>query len=274
MPQPENTKPIPGFQNPKCYARSLGGCCKKISAEHWLSKSILELVEHGHGKKSKVVAFTRSTPEREGITEDRGVGSLTGKMLCVAHNGRLSGLDSAGKKMFEAMESVHHGSSQYREKVHHIDGDLLERFLLKTICGGMFSGNMGPLFGSFKGVPPRLEWLKALFEGISLPDRYGLYYIAVGENEIIRADRKILDFTLLTSTEPKEAAGIRAKLFGIEFVLLMADLPQGIQTPFETGLYRPSGLRVDGSNARIEFEWKDGPRGGEILLIRLQPIMM
>ena len=269
MPQSENTKPIPGFQNPKCYARNLGSCCKKVSAEHWVSKSILELVEHGRGKKSKIVAVARSTPDQEGITEDRGVASLTGKMLCVEHNGRLSGLDSLGKKMFEAMESVHEGSPQYRENVRRIDGDLLERFLLKIICGTMFSGNMGPLSGSLKGVAPRLEWLKALFEGFTLPNRYGLYYIAAAENEIIRADRKILDFSLLISTAAQEAAGIRAKFFGIEFVLLMADLPKGIQTPFETGLYRPSGLRVDGSNARIEFVWKDGPGAGEILLIRL-----
>jgi hypothetical protein len=268
MPQPDNRKPIPGFQNPKCYAKGVGDCCRKLSAEHWVSKSIIELIDEGRGRKSKVVSVTRSKPQELGVPRILGIGNLTGKVLCVAHNEMLSPLDSAGKKMFEAMEDIHYGckTPNKREKVGRIDGDQLERFLLKVICGTLFSGNLGLADGSMKGNALRSDWLKILVEGTGLPPGHGLYYLPVGSDEIIHADKNVLTFTLLLSAEPREPCGIRAWFFGIEFVLLLAELPKGVRTPFERALYRPAGLRVDGSNARIEFTWKDGSVGDEILL--------
>ena len=33
-----------GLQHPACYARPLGGCCRKMTGEHYISESVLELV--------------------------------------------------------------------------------------------------------------------------------------------------------------------------------------------------------------------------------------
>ena len=42
--------------------------------------------------------------------------------------------------MFESMESVHYGcgTPEARKTVCRVDGDLLERFLLKVLCGTSF----------------------------------------------------------------------------------------------------------------------------------------
>ena len=262
------TKSVPGFGNPKCYARELGGCCVQMSGEHWVSESILGLVEHGRGKVSKAVSVTKSSSQERGVKRSLGIASLTGKILCVEHNGRLSTLDSAGKKMFESMESVHYGcrTPNKREKRCPVNGDQFERFLLKVLCGGLFSGNLRPPSGSMKGICPPLDWLKILFEGASFPEKQGLYYIPAAPNEIIVADHDILEFTAFFSEDLKTVCGIRSWFFGIEFDLLLVNLPPGVRTSFDGALYRPSGLRVDGSNARIEFTWTDGPGDREIVL--------
>jgi hypothetical protein len=271
MPRIDKTKPVPGFANPRCYASGLAGCCRQINGEHWVSRSIIELVEYGRGKCSKGVSVRKSRQEERGESKSLGVASLTGNILCTEHNGRLSALDVAGKKMFEAMESVHYGcrAPQAREKVWRVDGDLLERFLLKVLCGGLFSGNLGTATASLKGVHPPLEWLRILYERAALPERQGLYYIPAAPNEIIVADHDILDFTAFFTEDFKMVCGLRAWFFGIEFDLLMVNLLPGIRTSFDDALHRPSGFRVEGSSARIEFAWKDGPKGDEIRLRRI-----
>jgi len=264
----DNRKPIPGFRNPKCYARGVGACCRKITAEHWVSKSIIEQIDEGHGTRSQVVSITKSRPQQPGPTRLLGIGNLTGKILCAAHNELLSPLDAAGKQMFEAMEDIHYGcdTPNAREKVARIDGNQLERFLLKVICGALYSGNLGPGDGSLKGKDIRTDWLRVLVEDAELPAGHGLYFLPPVSDEIFRADKDVLDFTLLLTEEPREPCGIRVWFFGIEFVLLLAEVPKGVKTPFDTALYQPAGLRVEGSNARIEFVWKNGPTGDEIAL--------
>ncbi len=267
----DKSRPVPGFGNPKCYARGLTGCCVKISGEHWVSESIIELVERGRGKKSNFVSVKKSSFQERGAKKTLGTSSLTGNILCVEHNGRLSPLDSAGKKMFEAMESVHYGcrTPDAREKVCRVNGDQFERFLLKVLCGTLFSGNLGPASGSMQRMEPPLAWLKILFEGAAFSDRHGLYHIPAAANEIIVADHDILKFTAFFTEDFKTVCGIRAWFFGIEFDLLLVDLPPGVRTSFDGALYRPSGLKVEGSNARIELSWESGPGSEEIVLRRI-----
>ena len=121
-----------------------------------------------------------------------------------------------------------------------------------------------------KKMDPPLDWLKILLENAAFPDRHGLFYLRAAPNEIIVADHDILDFTPFFTEDLKTVCGIRAWFFGIEFVLLLANLSRtGVRTSFDEALYRPSGFRVEGSNARIDFVWATGPRSEEIVLRRI-----
>ena len=62
----DQRKPGEGYQNPKCYARALRGCGPKISGEHRVSRSVLELVEYGRGVPSKGVSVRKSRPHEHG----------------------------------------------------------------------------------------------------------------------------------------------------------------------------------------------------------------
>ena len=93
-----------------------------------------------------------------------------------------------------------------------------------------------------------------------------IYHFLAGPNEITVADHEILELTPFFTDDHKTVCGLRASFFGIEFALLLVNLRPGVQTSFDDALYRPAGYRVEGSNARIEFAWRDGPKGDEILL--------
>jgi hypothetical protein len=173
--------------------------------------------------------------------------------------------------MFDAMEAVHYGcrTPGAPTQILRVDGDLFERFLLKVMCGGLFGGNLKHTAVTMKGQYPPTEWLKILFEGASFPTRHGLYYVPAAPDRIIVADRDILHFSPFFTEDLKTVCGIRSWFFGIEFDLLVANLQPGVRTFFDDALYRSAGLRVVGSNARIEFSWKEGPGSREIVLGRI-----
>src|SRR5205823_951296 len=95
-----------GLQHPECYARALSGCGREMSGEHYVSKSILELVENRAGQTSKSVRVTGLSFQQPGASQQFGISSLVGNILCKTHNSRLSPLDEAGRAMFTAMDAM------------------------------------------------------------------------------------------------------------------------------------------------------------------------
>lgn len=268
----ETEKPAPRriLGHPKCYAQALGDCTS-MSREHWMPEAILERVEHGRGTRSRCVEARNLSFQMRDIRQSFGVDSLAGNILCKKHNNSLSPIDVGATKFFDAMEAVHYGCETpgAPEQVLRVDGNLLERFLLKVMIGGLFSGNLRHSAVTKKGVLPPIEWLKILFEGGSFPDRHGLYYVPAPPGKVIVADRDILHFSPFFTEDLKLVCGMRAWSFGIEFDLLLANLVPRARSSFDGALYRPAGLRIAGSSARIEFSWEGGARGGEILLRRI-----
>ncbi len=131
-----------GFQHPECYARALGGCSYKVSGEHYISKSILELVEHSSARKSKVVRTFGLAFQKPGEDKHFGVASLVGNILCETHNSRLSPYDVAGRDMFLALEALNDaaGKTAVPQRRIRVDGDGLERWMLKSMIGGLYCG--------------------------------------------------------------------------------------------------------------------------------------
>ena len=125
----DRTKPVPGFKNPKCFARSLGGCCVKINLEHYVSEGILKLIHGRFGEETDIVPVQNLAFQPRNVLEEKGIGSLTAHILCVVHNGLLSKFDLVGKAMFEAMDALNDKSLDARrpQVSCRIDGDGLER---------------------------------------------------------------------------------------------------------------------------------------------------
>jgi len=257
-----------GLQHPECYARALGGCSQKMSGEHYISKSILELIENRAGKKSKSVRVTGLSFQQLGMFQQLGISSLVGNILCKTHNSLLSPLDGAGKAVFTAIDGMNDGAADQSlpERVLGVDGDGLERWVLKSMCGGLYSGAFKvSRTKTMKGVCPPPEWLDILFNGAELPPAKGLYFMPKTPGETITADQYVLKLDPLGSCDTDEIRGLRVWFFGFEFSLLMGNLMPGVRTMFDDAIYRPAGLRAVGSGTSLRLDWKDGAINDEVV---------
>ncbi len=109
----------------KCWAEDYGGCKGKLSREHVISKSILELVD-----------TTLSSRKNQGKV---GKGSYVLKYLCESHNRRLSIYDDEAFRLYNGFRSLYSQdedfgvnviSENYGELI--IDKCKLERWFAKT----------------------------------------------------------------------------------------------------------------------------------------------
>ena len=261
-----------GYGHPKCYARALGGCCDKITGEHNVSKGVLELINEGDGKVSRLVSVTGLAIQERDAIQELGVSRLKSKVLCDTHNNLLSPSDGAAKAMFVGMDSLNRATGDIAspERALPVDGDLLERWMLKALCGGLYSGTW--LVGAtetMKGVCPPLEWLQILFNGAQFPAGWVLYYMPAKADELITADLSVLRMEPLVSRGGQEVCAVHYWFFGFKFALLMGNLVQGVPTMFDNAMYRPAGLRAVGSSTRIRFDWSNGPLSRDIIVMRV-----
>jgi hypothetical protein len=239
-----------------------------MSGEHYISESILELVENRAGQKSMSVRVTGLSFQQPGVLQPFGISSLVGNILCKTHNSMLSPLDRAGMAMFAAMDSMNDGVADPRlpEQVLRVDGDGLERWILKSMCGGLYSGafKVSPT-ATMKGVCPPSEWLDILFRGAELPPGQGIYYMPTKPGETVTADQHVLRFEPIGSRDAGVIVGLRVWFLGFEFALLMANLMPGMPTMFDNALCRPAGLRAVGSRTSVRLDWKGGAMNDAIV---------
>lgn len=188
----ENTIPKPpktGYSNNMCFARSLNDCSEKISKEHFISDSVLKLINK---KGSFEISKTHWIPDGESRTITRA--SLASHILCERHNSVLSPLDNFAKNFFSFLFD-----EEKKTKVKLINGLELERWMLKVFCGALASGNIIP---NSRHWEPRKEWLDILFNKSYIPSNGGLYFV----KGIFNAQRNEIGITLLS--DDKTYAGI------------------------------------------------------------------
>ena len=264
MGTPGRTKPKPKLRNPKCYARALGGCCVETNLEHYVSEGILELVYARFGVITGFVPVQNLTFQEPDTLEEKGIGDLTARILCTVHNGLLGKFDTAGKAMFIAMDALNEKSldPSLPSVSAQIDGDKLERWMLKTLYGGIYSGNFPlPPGISLKRVCPSDSRLQILYNDAPLSPGLGLYYVYRRPGELITADPLILKCKPLVAKG--KVMGLRIWYFGFEFVLL-CEAPDAEIDGIEMVAFRPSGFRDVRTGARIQFDWKARAESGDI----------
>jgi hypothetical protein len=197
-----------------------------------------------------------------------GISRLLANILCKTHNSLLSPVDGAGKAMFAAMDGLNDGAADQSspERVLRVDGDGLERWVLKSMCGGLYSGafKVSPT-ETRKGVSPPTEWLDILFDSAELPPGQGLYYMPRKIGETVTADQYVLKFETIGARDADVIGGLRVWFLGFEFALLMGNLMPGVPTMFDDALYRPAGLRAVGSGTSVWLDWKSGAKSDEIV---------
>jgi len=147
-----------GYSNPKCYAQILGNCSEKLSGEHFISRCVLRILGNYH-KISNVGWFKPETKYKE-----LSIDSMKAKVLCKKHNESLSYLDDEAKRFFIELFDAFRNYDKYN--LYHkttVNGDYLERWMLKTLLGALSSGyllknSQRVLINDFPN-----EWIRELY---------------------------------------------------------------------------------------------------------------
>lgn len=226
-----------------CWARELGGCSAKQSKEHFISRSLL-------GEAPVTVSGLAWCREPKTIP----VEGFSRNILCTAHNSQLSTLDDAGSHAFTCfskfmqVRGVRIGEKRKQKEAqrYRVDGEKLERWLLKAIIGTAFEHETVDR-GAWQ---PSLKWVEMVFGRRPFPVRCGLY---VGDfrTSTLALETNRIAIRMLTRDEVG-IAGAEFDLNGWVMVLSLAPLEEeGIK-------YRPSFIR-DAPGLRLQqvisFAW-------------------
>src|ERR1700754_177890 len=160
-----------------CFARALGDCSADITREHFLSAAVLHALSALGGIDVRGPSWLRGT------TKQLSVNALASNMLCSRHNGALSPLDSVAQRFCESLLAIRADSEAEAGVgsavcVGLINGHDLERWCLKILIGGLYSGNLSLQGQDTKNRLPPSEWLSFLFGERPFARVGGLYSLS------------------------------------------------------------------------------------------------
>ena len=225
-----------GYAHPRCYARGLGDCDRKISGEHYVSESLLKRFAPDG---DLTVAGLRMGGGRETalkVSSSRKINALRANVLCKRHNEMLSPLDAMIAAFFEATQSAPMPGTFVDNngvRLRLFRGDAVEQWFVKLALGLLCSGN-----ASFPGMaspwqPPQ-RLLDALFGESLLPRPLGLYAAAL---PLERTHLRVRFFA--EGGGAGDIGAMECILNGVGFVLLFAE---GMRINVKS-VYRPQELR-------------------------------
>ena len=223
----------------KCYLAGYGNCGGKLSAEHYISKSVLTQIA-----KNGTIQIGGLPFQPKDTFQIFGIESLVANILCQSHNCDLSHLDEVAKDFFFALNAVDKEPDKVAD-LFSVNGRLVERWLLKILCG------MAAGIGSNNGVVSE-NWAKLLL-GQKWPAGWGLY-VPSPPGPIVLAGECYIATKINPAT--KEVVAAHFRVAGVHLHLLL-----GRPFPHEMwGNYRPRGFIFRDSfgvnkEKRVEFDW-------------------
>jgi hypothetical protein len=235
-----------------------------MSGEHYISHGVLkELSEDGVAIEVAGLSWLKDDEKKKLPTK-----GLVSNILCKRHNEALSGFDSVAKRLFLSIDRIDKecgaAVDDDGDKVFLFNGHDVERWMLKTLCGMVFSGSASNQSSPIKGWEPNLKWVKILFGKERFPNKWGIYFSGnVGE---VNITNRGFAFNLM-SNDTLGVYGSITTLNGKRFVLAMTTPPANKENTILAGyIYRPSELVMsNGDNKKvIKFGWDVQGQGGSI----------
>jgi hypothetical protein len=215
-------------------------------------------------------------PWLSGTSQSVPTASLKAWVLCEKHNNALSELDEQASNLRKIMDQIHANFNDGKNEEFFVDGDRLERWILKTLCGYVASGNMVNQQGEqIDGWKPPLQWLENIFQGQPFPNGCGLYLSRKNAGKFVDISRELLRVAPLFDRDQKTAIGMRMWLFETEYVLAMHEsVRYTSERLLDDAIFRPGILLYQdpGCQKRLVFEWS-GPTLREIFEIRRLPLI-
>jgi hypothetical protein len=261
-----------GLAQPKCYAGELADCGPEMSREHYMTESVLQGIA-GSGTTIEVSGL----PWLSGTaSQTLPTASLKAWVLCEKHNNALAELDAESSNLRKFMDQIHAHFNDGQDEEFLVDGDWLERWMLKTVCGHIASGNMVNQQGeSIDGWKPPLQWLEIIFQRQPFPTGCGLYLSRKNAGKCVDISRQLLRVAPLFDRDQKSVIGMRMWLFEVECILAMHEsVRYARERLLDDAIYRPGILLYQDPKCqkRLVFQWS-GPTQREVFEIRRLPLI-
>jgi hypothetical protein len=181
---------------------------------------------------------------------------LGSNILCERHNNALSDLDACAKQFFAGLLlALSKSGGPAADQKLSVNGDELERWLLKACCGALASGNLLENATRVSREPPR-KWLDILFSESAWEVDTGLYV-----RQAPMTPHQVYSIGPVYTCETWSGGGL--EFAGVElFVLLDSGIEKQI---LETAthktspiIYRPGAIRFESSlkTTEIELLWQ------------------
>jgi hypothetical protein len=205
----------------------------------------------------------KATPENPARLS---IASLTARILCERHNSQLSKLDTEAAKLFRGLERLRAGEENGESVAAntYINGDRVERWMLKTLLNGAYSGNFPvPFVRSFAGQLPPDEVLQVIYRGAPFAAGEGLYMglaPALVNHEV---------FQLEVVGHQTGIVGLRVWMFGTLFTLVLSKERESFPE-LDRASYRPRRIVTANTRNSILFSW-DGESSGQVFQIARSP---
>lgn len=236
-----------------CYMADLRNCSGKLSREHLVSESVLEVIQHEGAISASGLPW-----QSPGATQLFGLNDLVAKCLCEKHNSALSPIDTAARNFFFAVKSC-----AWNEKPpglrYVVSGHDVERWLLKTLKAMAVSKNLSRdgarLSGKFRGD---FDLIRFLESPTSWPATTGMYCTMNAGHRILSGVE--FQLTPFSSEESDEIGGLWANIQGIRFIMMIEPIDLNRNPDLRSARYRPSKINFDVGRARntITLCWEDG----------------
>jgi len=257
LPRIEPPRPRSGYSHPRCYLRSTKDCSEKITGEHFISRTVLEVL-------GDMVAIDGAPWLPAGERREIGINSLTAKVLCDRHNGPLSPLDRSAGELFGRLLGIHRdmrrSSLSRKGSIWLTSGEALERWMLKAACGFFYSKNASKEAAALATdhVIDDALVVRALFSGV-WNHGCGLYMRAGAGMTFTTAGA--VSISALTSSSEKRVVGARLIMGGLWFDLLF-DNSAFDEEWYQSGwVYRPAELIFE-NGRRLHRIWLSWPMPG------------
>lgn len=245
----------------RCYAASLGDCDGKPSREHYISRSVLRLAS--------------DTPTVEGMPGlpdgQYSIKSLASKILCQKHNTALSHLDAVAA---QAIGALHRFDEEFKDAAGTpfpdlvvVDGDLLERWLVKVALG-LCAVHVRT--GGASWLRNEDALLRSLLHGEEFPSSTALAMVSDTRGDYA-APADIALHTLIGETS-REMVSLTILARAVPVSVLLADADQ-IYRDLAPVSVRPAGVILNkrgfSANKQLRLSWKGGPGSPAVTFTRI-----
>ena len=231
---------IPQAPEQICWAECLEGCSKEGSREHIITESTLR------GPQINV----RGLPFLNGKVLTLDKKDFKSNILCRAHNNVLSPVDSAGSSAFDSLRDA---AGANPRKKYKIDGNLLERWLLKTMI------NL-EVISDFNVRPP-IDVVEVAFGKRRVGSRAGLFLLGYSFDQGLGDER--VSYTRLTSNR-NQISGGRFNFRSFKLLLMISDTPfaefqivgGGGETKKVVPFHHPHRLQLRHQSTFVVLRWR------------------